>query len=382
MKRLVVFIFCLLLVVSCSKKQGAVERIDDDGIKIISNTTTPLNKDFSIELKKVLEISAEEVGRQDSAALFSNPLYFDLDSQDNIYIFDLSSSSVKKFDNKGRFVTSIGKRGAGPGEMQNGNSLVVLKDTVYIGDPFRNKMVIFNSDGEFIRNDKLDYFFQLAEGVGDDKIISFVPLNEVRDDVPYFSFTLGLFDKNFTMIDTLNSKYYKVTEGFKLDYTEIINPYCVSNNEIYMAVSSRDFYRINVYNFDGKIKYRIEKSYRKLAMTEEEIKEINDMLDRINGEGNNDTDMDSKFKKACNRLLYDGKYLWSVVSVERNEGNKDDFIVDIFRDGVFINRVVLDEFKGNDYFDVENNIKIKNNKLYFMNLPDAKMIVYDIIIKS
>jgi len=88
-----VFLIFLFLFQSCSQKQEI--------------------KPIDISLEKDLEIGIEE---GDENYMFAGVIDVEVDSKGNIFVLDWKNRTVKKFDNKGKFICDIGKKGQGPGE--------------------------------------------------------------------------------------------------------------------------------------------------------------------------------------------------------------------------------------------------------------------------
>jgi len=73
------------------------------------------------------------------------------DDDGNIYVMELKHGKIFKFDNDGKFVTTIGKRGEGPGEFRMAFSFFLAGDHVIVpsnGGIFH----YFGKDGKFIKS--------------------------------------------------------------------------------------------------------------------------------------------------------------------------------------------------------------------------------------
>lgn len=75
--------------------------------------------------------------------------------------------------------------------------------------------------------------------------------------------------------------------------------------------------------------------------------------------------------------MYDEGKLWVAVSIERNKTNLNDFVMDVFEDGRFLNRVKLDIGYSSEY-QFNDLIRIYNNKLYVLNEENNQLDIYDI----
>ena len=63
--------------------------------------------------------------------------------------------------------------------------------------------------------------------------------------------------------------------------------------------------------------------------------------------------------------------------VKRTDKNEYDYIVDVFKDGVFINTIKLDIGKGFDYYHTEHRHFFKGNRIFYMNREENSVTVYE-----
>jgi hypothetical protein len=86
----------------------------------------------------------------DGPDVFGDVWDIELDAVGNVYVADEHASQVQVFDSLGTYIRSIGRRGAGPGELQTPRSLGWLGDTLVILD-FRNaRIALFSRAGGWI----------------------------------------------------------------------------------------------------------------------------------------------------------------------------------------------------------------------------------------
>lgn len=97
------------------------------------------------------------LGRKDVAAeadwLFNQPTDVAFGKNAEVYVSDgYGNSRVVKFDRDGKFLTSWGHYGSGPGEFNLPHSVVVDKSGhVYVGDRENKRIQIFDADGHFLK---------------------------------------------------------------------------------------------------------------------------------------------------------------------------------------------------------------------------------------
>ena len=81
--------------------------------------------------------------------IFYFPEFVRTDSQGNIYVHDALSASVRVFDASGEFVTMIGRKGTGPGEMQEIVGMHVDgDDRLIVVDRNSRRLTIFTNMGK------------------------------------------------------------------------------------------------------------------------------------------------------------------------------------------------------------------------------------------
>ncbi len=65
-------------------------------------------------------------------------------------------------------------------------------------------------------------------------------------------------------------------------------------------------------------------------------------------------------------------------SVERTAANKEHFLVDVFKDGVFLNRAKLDICNGHDYLKIfDEKIFFKGDRIFHINEPESLVTVFE-----
>jgi hypothetical protein len=122
--------------------QGAVE--EKDGVRIVHNPEAPFYGELELDLEQDLSIGNED----DEQYFFYRAFRLGVDSEGNIYVMDGGNSRIQKFDPKGEYVQTIGKKGQGPGEFDSmygfyidqGNQIYVSSGT---------QIQKFNTEGVF-----------------------------------------------------------------------------------------------------------------------------------------------------------------------------------------------------------------------------------------
>jgi hypothetical protein len=382
MRRLVVFSLCLVLLAGCSKdSRKNYVIVQEDGIKVYKNEDRPSVKDLNISPRQVLAIGGEDENAQVPGREFTWARFLDIDSRGNIYILDSPSASVKKFDGHGNFIKSLGREGSGPGEMKSPYLLNILNDIVYVTEPFVRRIVQFDTEGNFLGNVQLTRGLpNFMQTVGQDKFIAFMLRFEQTDKGIYQNFNLVLMNARLEDIAVLR-KYSSKYDPAVNDFPDRFTAYAVGKDTIFVAESSDDRYRINAFDFSGKLKYCIEKDYEKVLFNTGELTELNRSLESLFKKSGvlNYQPVKQIYKKAINRMHYDDQgRLWVETSVKRDQTNQYNFYADIFKHGVFLNRIKLDIFKGYDFIKLQDEkVLFKGNRIFHIDEPEALIRVFE-----
>jgi len=382
-RKILLLIIAIGLLLNCSpepKKNYTTEEID--GITVYKNQARPADKNLTYPVKEVFRIEGIIGEDKDNPRNIYWPRFLDVDQEGNIYIVDRVSSSVKKFAPDGTFIKSFGSRGEGPGEMQSPFMVAILKDVVFVTDYAVQRMVKFNTSGEFLENFPLKGQFPLfMKTVGNDKFIGFLNKYSQTKDGVQQDFNLVLMDNRFQPQTTLREYSGKYGPTYYSNFLERYTAYAVGKDKIYVAVNSEDRYHIDVFDHNGKLLYAVEKEYKAVPFQQFEVNELNDSLDRKTKKAGGQPFVPLKpdLKKSITSMFCDNQgRLLVASSVPRDETNKYDFLVDVFKDGVFQNKVVLNIGKGYDYLKIqEEKVFFKGNRIYYLNEPEALVVVFE-----
>ena len=374
-------IFLVILKISCTKDETEVtpnyKTIHNDSTYTIINKNEYSDNNLTLKAKKLFTIKGNDLFLKDSTQIFTTPLTLDIDDEGNIFILDVVKASISKFNENGKFIKNFGHQGIGPGEMRYPNALSILGDTVYVSDPSSKRMVKFSTDGEFRSNLLLkdNRTPQLLKSVDKDKFIGFIFKFKETSKGLETNFDLALMDSFFSTISYIR-KFKVIIDPKKLNILDFLTPYAVGREEIFVAENSSELYKINVFDFKGKLKYSFSRYYRKIRMSKVELENFNKAMRKANGGEQPDSKV--KYKKSINNIFYDEKNDYVIVnfSIERKGENEKDFIVDIFKDGILLNSVNLNFLKGADYFNIDQQIYFKKGRIFVLSIQESKVDVY------
>jgi hypothetical protein len=142
-------VFLLLVSVSCTPKAAGpdVETIGD--LVFVHNPALPLHPDRSVEFVEELGFGGDET---DEEAMLYQPRDILVDARGFIHVSDYRDAVIKVYDQDGRYVRTIGRKGEGPGEFQSLSDMKFLDDamlsisiphtphSIFAGDPARKRL--------------------------------------------------------------------------------------------------------------------------------------------------------------------------------------------------------------------------------------------------
>lgn len=369
---------------SCSKKNNENEKnytvSEINGIKIFHNKNIPSDPSYRIDAKKLFTIEGSDENCTDSLRDFSFIRSTVVDSKGNIFILDQKLAEIKKFDKNGKFIKSFCRLGTGPGELQQGVALLCLNDTLYIKDAASTKYSKFTSNGNYIESFMVDdlswpqFVTPVSKKLFINDNMEYIPM----DDSVILSFDLQIRNSKFKFIRSLKHDEGKYI-GPNTIIHDYVHPFCVGKENIYVAKISENEYSIDVFDFNGVLLYKIRKDFRKIVITEEELKEFGTAQNLTYG-SNDEHEYKVNYKKAVDAMsMFEDKNGNLIVQVplDRTEENKNDFIVDAFKNGVFLNRFKIDIGRGFDFYNSSHQRFFIGDRIYYQNREESSVTVYE-----
>ncbi|MDD3045199.1 MAG: hypothetical protein PHF33_07095 [Candidatus Delongbacteria bacterium] len=358
----------LLLIFNCSKEKYTVEKIE--GVKYYKNSGVPTGHYKPAE-KFLFEITGPE-NVPDSMKGFGVIADVLCDERDNIYILDSEHATIKKYNGKGEFERYFPEQRGGTelDQLKKPSQFAALYDTLIVIDNEAKKYVRFLNNGQFLNaNLRLmgGVSFLFLNSDQRDNLSAFVPTPIKIDSLNYFSNDLCLLNSRLKPEKVI--KQIRVLSDSNFFFPDIFSVYTAKNDIFYIADNKGD-YTIYAINGRGQTKYTIEKGFDKIPYNTDEKELLNEF---VTSSGYPAIDKEKQiYKKAINSIEIDkNDKLWIMPSVERNGSNADSLYIDIFENGVFVNRTVLDFVKGDETY------KLKGNRLYVISSDRKSVRVYD-----
>lgn len=341
-----VVLFCFTF--GC-KKQEQVERFMEEGVEVVINHLEPYkikgeSSDLFIEEEFRIDTEREEflkIGFVEISA-------FDVDSEGNIYFLNPRSNAnlIFKFDKNGEFLTSFGRKGQGPGEIQASMHLDINHEgQILIPDQGKRELLFLKENGEFIESKSADLFFMKIHPLPNGNyLVWHQDIGAPRDE--YLAQTpLSLFSSDFEEImelDRYKLQNYRVTG--KRKGTEPLFSWSVSDKHIYIGNEDRD-YEIWVFDFSGNLVRKIRKEYKRVHIPDEFQRE---RVETLSENLKSVTYFPESFPPFQGFFADDLGKLY-VMTYEQEEGS-GEYIFDIFnKEGAFIGRKSLKAIYGLGY---------------------------------
>jgi hypothetical protein len=99
--------------------------------------------------------------QQDAKLKLSGPAALAVAPSGNVYAFDDGNSRIVKLDSRGKLIAEFGQMGSGPGAVRPGglnDSMAVDQDeNVYVSEPGTPRILIYSSEGRFLRSFRLPF---------------------------------------------------------------------------------------------------------------------------------------------------------------------------------------------------------------------------------
>ena len=135
-------IFVVLLFSYCSEKERKIK-------KTFNSTKGKWENDIAKQVHLSLELTLG--GLEDNQTqVFQDPRSLAVNEKGNFFILDQRACLIHKFDENGRLLGTIGRRGQGPGEFQTPYDILFKNNTLYVADLGNRQVHSFDESGNYI----------------------------------------------------------------------------------------------------------------------------------------------------------------------------------------------------------------------------------------
>lgn len=370
-----IIFLCIIVIslTSCSESKNYSEEVVD-GVKHYYNNNEPSVKNPIIKYEKIRTLDLEEIyGRPIYPINFNSPQLYLNDRNQIIFRFCYSHQ-------KDNFLSELNcddssyqqhkiKYGYGPEEIKYINFMCQSDSLIICGN--RNKILCFDRDLKYFSEISTGEIFENLRDIKDvfgkfsNELLCYkFSINHEKSNShnAVFGFEVGLHDEH-TFKENKSLISFSLTDEF-----EEINYYSLfrkvfdvthSKNEIFIAELDPDKYKIHAYDHKGDKKYVINKSFRKIKYHENEKEMISDKFFKVSKR---------KLKQHYKQIIKDvssdeNGYLFVHTSEEYKDMKENELTYEIFKDGVFINRLVLKSNNNAERFLFSKNLFFAGDKM-------------------
>jgi hypothetical protein len=381
MRKLSACLLTIVLLVSCKAKHPQVDKIIEDGVEIVINHVEPyslpgvpstlkLEQDFSIDTEK------DDIVKTGLTMIES----FCLDRDGNIYCMMRQSPEnfIYKFDGSGRFLTSFGRKGQGPGEFDwGGDILIDEQNHVLAKDMTKENFYIFSGEGVLLQEIKLIKNFTLGQYLGSKKYLTWWQEQDPVEPVLRNHYCISCD----SLAENREFYTYEFEDAGRAPRWRPIGGVLIvgaSDKNIFIG-NAEGGYEILVFDFFGKLMRKIRKEFRPVPVPRQYL----ELLKKVMGRYTRGQEMLNKLDLAAylppfRHLFTDDQGRLYVMSNER-EGERD-YWYDIFtNDGIFIGRFLLDNVQiryveGQRYSAQPLGVVMRGDRLYCLREKDSGYI--------
>lgn len=207
------------------------------GINSLQQYEVDKEFDFFFKQVKTVTLSQETI-------LLGSVRKLSIEPDGNLWILDSKAIKINKYRPDGIFISSIGKRGQGPGEYIIPLDFFLSKEYIYVVDPGARKFNVLNLDGNF------KYFFKIQDGrsakeskTGDIVIAAPIITNPDSSTCIQIYNKKGELKRAFIPIARNALKHDLISDLVSFSLDEQDNIYCVQEME----------YKIYKYSLAGQI---------------------------------------------------------------------------------------------------------------------------------
>lgn len=259
--------------VSCgdqkSEWKGTSEEID--GVTVVKNPKEPMYGEDVFILEEELSIGDVE---EPEEYMFSQIRSVAVDDEERIYILDTKEAHVKVFDQNGKYIRTIGRKGQGPGELQSPYFVHITGQNELVVEDFTRRLAFFSLEGEFKRNLLTAKIGALRIDIDSEvNIIATVIVREKENP----RYELKKFDSELNFLYSLGSSPLpSVTRSGFNPFMPTIRSEINYNDQIVTGYPEK--YEINIFDKSGSMIRKIMKEYDPVEITEEETKEATESM--------------------------------------------------------------------------------------------------------
>lgn len=361
----------LIFIIGCEKK-GTVEIITDkSGLMVYKNNKKSVNNNVEYSFKKINSIPFDN--NIDSLASFRSPNWIVVDQNENIYISDKKDVKIKKFDKNGVFLKQFVNRGSGPGECNQINTFEYLDNKILISDANMRKVLIFNTEGDFMCDKKLQTMAPFIFKSYNKKLIGLsIEFRPKQNRTIDLSSKLNIYNNDFKYVKSVAKTTKNASMG-NINQYDFAKFFCSNSHNFFASSTSEDIFEISSFDKEFNKKYKISLNYNKIKLSDDQVRQLSGFVN------NPDEKEKSKSKEKYHKSIYG---IWSdkydrIWALSPKPLSSSDFVFYIFQDGKYIGSQDLDFLNCEKDFGLFNRIFFEKNHLYVIDENNEEISIYN-----
>ncbi len=230
----------------CLSKQDTNTKETKKGISIVHNQKPVWGKNPEVELEFIRSIGVEESENENYQLFYVSDVV--KDKKDNYYILDLGNNRIQKYGPDGRYISTIGRKGQGPGDFLVPRCVVINKGDLVVLNSGNMRIDRFSFDGIYKKSFKLERF-----------LLSFLPLENGKiagNSEGKTNYHTGEICSKFIMIF---NKSGDIVSSFG-DVKDLTRPFVIGvTNLVSMSIDKKNKFLYLAYGIENKLeKYDYE----------------------------------------------------------------------------------------------------------------------------
>lgn len=236
-----------------AKDLAKIARENDKNVEIIVNQETGLwDKAAGKKIELIPDLVIGGPAETDPNKEFYRPGFVVADNEGNIYVSESLDCLIKKFDNQGNYLFSIGGKGQGPGEIGiSFNFTIDEQNIIHVFDRVNQRITRFDSDGRFLTSyrfeEQLPPTYSIFVFANSKYYVSYY--DRQKEKVVHVFSDEGKYIKSFGQSLHIEKP---LSPGFYETLIDVSRGLlCFSDNRIYF--SRLNPYEIHVYDLNGAL---------------------------------------------------------------------------------------------------------------------------------
>ncbi len=266
--RAIVTISFLLALSAAAPAQGTWKGtiVKEGDVTIIKNPKEPLYKTPVLELAEDLSLGGPDA---QGDSVFDQIRSFVIDDDGAIYVPEYRNSQIKVFDDSGRYLRTIGRKGQGPGELEMARVVSINRTAGELAVlQMSRRISFFKLDGTFLRHVSFKEIWALYGRV-DSRGRIYVTEGIVDPESPRYA--LKKLGPDGTVLTTLATT--PAPAPSKFDPFLAVAWWLLDRNDN-LVYGYPETYEIQIYDAESaKVVRRIVRDYDPVAVTDEEREE-------------------------------------------------------------------------------------------------------------